>query len=86
MANNIARIAVIYSPDDPYRGWQKEFVAQTGLVVIPVEQDALGSLEDFDVALFMGKGRLDGGQKINLRSWYRQGGRSIVCVGSSWGI
>ena len=86
MASNIARMAVIYSPDDPYRGWQKEFLAQTGLVATPVELDSLGSLEEFDVALFMGRGQVDAGQKIILRSWYRKGKRSIICVGSSWGI
>lgn len=86
MSSRIARIALVFSPDDPYRAWQKEFFAQTGLLATTVETENLASLNEFDVAIFCGRGELDQGQKIMLRSWYREGGRALLCVGSTWGL
>lgn len=86
MSSRIARIALVVASDDPYRGWQREFFAQTGLVTVPVDVENLAALADFDVAILCGKGQLDQGQRIMLRSWYREGGRALVCVGSTWGL
>ena len=85
MSLELARVALILAPDDPYASWYREVLEHWGIPHEVGGSETFKKRFDYDVLILAGTGEVPYGFDRLLIDYVEKGG-SVIVSGSTWGL